>query len=238
MKFINKHIKLIVFIITLIIIYLIYSTTQPKKIIYTSIGDGFAEGLNPYLEKSYGYSDYIEDYYKKHNMLLKSYKNFTDQNMMIKDLTNNILINNKDNEQNNIRQVLRQTNLLTISVGINDFIYKIESKNIETNHQKEKIFNNIVESLNESLIQIKKYCKGDIYLIGYYNFYPQKSVEKEYLDELNQKLEKTAKKNNINFVDNSNLNNNLHNYIDNPNSFYPNINGYKQIFNNVVENIT
>ena len=73
MKFIKKHLKLIVFILTFLAIYLIYIGVGNKKIIYTSLGDGFASGLNPYLNNDYAYSDFLADYLKKKNQLRIEY---------------------------------------------------------------------------------------------------------------------------------------------------------------------
>ena len=107
MKFIKKHLKLIVFILTFLAIYLIYIGVGNKKIIYTSLGDGFASGLNPYLNNDYAYRDFLADYFKKKNQLRKFYNGFPDDNMMIKDLKNDILINIKDKDNHNLKQVLR-----------------------------------------------------------------------------------------------------------------------------------
>lgn len=236
MKFIKKHLKLIVFILTFLAIYLIYIGVGDRKIVYTSLGDGFSNGLNPYLNNDYAYSDFLADYLKKNNRLRKFYNGFSDNNMMIKDLKNDILINIKDKDSHNLKQVLRETDLLTISVGINDFRYYFENKNNLTDYEKNKILTEIVEKLDDVIKEIKKYCQGDVYLIGYYNFYPQNSVEKKLLDKLNEKYKQICSKNNITFVDNNNINKNINKYLENPNTIYPNKEGYKEIFNNIVQN--
>ena len=68
-----------------------------------------------------------------------------------------VLLNYHDQEQNNIKQVLRETQLLTISVGINDLIYKTNSENIVTNHQKEKILTEIVDKLDLTIQEIRRH---------------------------------------------------------------------------------
>ena len=62
-------------------------------------------------------------------------------------------------------------------------------------------------------------------------------MEKKLLDNLNYKYKEYSKKNNIIYIDNSNMNNKLDLYIDNPNSYYPNIKGYKKIYINIKDNI-
>ena len=214
-------------------VYFIYNLKNTSTIIYTSLGDGFADGINSYGDKNYGYSNYVSDNLKKEESLNRSYLSFTSKDMTINDLRSLILLNHHDDNQNNIRQVLRETDLLTISVGINDLIYKMNVENITTNHQKEKIITEIVDNLDITLQEITKYYQKNIYLIGYYNFYPQNSVERKMLESLNSKLEEYCMKNNLIFVDNSNMDNSLSLYLDNPNSIYPNIDGYKKISDNI-----
>lgn len=229
----KKILKLFLIIMISLSVYFIYNLKNTSTIIYTSLGDGFADGINSYGDKNYGYSNYVSDNLKKEESLNRSYLSFTSKDMTINDLRSLILLNHHDDNQNNIRQVLRETDLLTISVGINDLIYKMNVENITTNHQKEKIITEIVDNLDITLQEITKYYQKNIYLIGYYNFYPQNSVERKMLESLNSKLEEYCMKNNLIFVDNSNMDNSLSLYLDNPNSIYPNIDGYKKISDNI-----
>lgn len=229
----KKICKLLVLIVISLSVYFIYNIKADYKVIYTSLGDGFAYGLNSYNDRNYGYSNYISDNLKKEGMLNTSYLNFSSKDMTVNDLKNAVLLNDHDDNQNNIRHVLRETDILTISVGINDLIYKVNVENINTNYQKEKVLTEIVDNLDSAVQEIKKYYQKSIYLVGYYNFYPQNSVEKNLLDRLNFKYEEYCSKNNMVFVDNGNMNESLSSYLDNPNSIYPNIDGYKQISNNI-----
>lgn len=229
----KRTIKLIILIAMSLSVYFIYNKKEGEKINYVSIGDGFSLGLNSYQEPSYGYNDYLKDYLKNNN-LLNSYNKFSYEEMMTTDLKKDILINIHQNSGKSIKEVLREADLLTISVGINDFIYKINTNYIYNSKKMDKVLTKIVDNLNSSMKEIRKYYKKDIYIVGYYNFYPQNSVERTKLNQLNRKIKSYCKKHNIIFVDNSNLNNNLTNYLENPNSIYPNINGYKEIFNNII----
>ncbi len=231
----KRSIKLLILIIISLSVYFIYNSKKEIKINYVSIGDGFARGINSYHDISYGYSDYIRDYLKKSNKL-GEYNNFSYEDMMTKDLYKDILIN-IHNEDNNIRRALREANILTISVGINDLIYEINNNNPQTNSSKEKILTKIVDKLDADIKEIRKYYQGSIYLVGYYNFYPQNSVERNLLDNLNRKYQQFCGKNNLIFIDNHNLDNKIFNYLENPYCFYPNINGYEKIYLNIIENI-
>ncbi len=235
MKFIKKHIKLIIFLLVCIIIFFIYQKYQDKRVTYTSIGDGFAGGINSFNDKTYGYSDYLKDYLDKKEILKSYYHNFTYSDMTIKDLYKDILLNAHDQENNNIRQVLRESNLLTISVGINDLIYKMDVEKNISESKKEKILEEIMNYFDKMIEEVKKYYQNDIIVIGYYNFYSQNSVERTLLDDLNRNLKEYSEKNHLIFVDNSNLESNLKDYLDNPNVFYPNYRGYGKIFNNICE---
>ena len=233
----KRFIKLIILIIISLSVYFIYNCKTDSKINYVSLGDGFAVGLNSYQANSYGYNAYIRDYLKKNNLLNNYNFSFAYEDMMINDLKKDILINVHDEENNNIRQVLRQANLLTISVGINDLIYQKEINYSLTELNIDRVLTKIVDNLNDTLKEVRKYYQGKIYLVGYYNFYPQNSVERKLLNELNNNYQQLNGKNNIIFIDNSNLNTNLSNYLENPNSFYPNTAGYSQIFNNILKNL-
>lgn len=233
MKFIKKHIKLIIFLIVCMVTFFIYQKYQDQRVTYTAIGDGFAGGINSFHDKSYGYSDYLRDYLEKEDNLKNYYHNFTYSDMTIKDLYKDILLNAHDQENNNIRQVLRESNLLTISVGINDLIYKADVEKNISEYKETKIMEEIMDNFDRMIEEVRKYYQNDIIIIGYYNFYSQNSVERTLLDNLNKKLKEYSKKNHLIFVDNSNLNSNLDDYLDNPNTFYPNHLGYEKIFNNI-----
>lgn len=237
MKIIKKHLKLIVFIITCIFIYMIYTNNSGiKNINYISLGDGFAKGINSYGEKNYGYSDYLSEYFNNKGKL-NNYYSYTRDDIKIKDLYNDILINRKVSSKESLKHTLREANVLTISVGLNDLIYRKSIYFNNLGNREEKIIKNIIIDLDELINEIKKYYKYDIYLIGYYNYYPQKTVEKNLLDNLNIKYKEYAKNNDLIFIDNSNINNKLNLYLDNPKSYYPNIKGYEKIYKNIWMNL-
>ena len=58
----KKHIKLFVFIATLLLVFGIYNLLKgnSEKINYIALGDSVAEGMNPYGAVGYGYPDYIK----------------------------------------------------------------------------------------------------------------------------------------------------------------------------------
>lgn len=237
MKFIKKHIKFIVFLVICVSLFLIYQKSETDKIVYVSIGDGFAYGVNSFGDTTYGYDDYLIDDLRSKKQLKSYYNSFSYSDMMIKDLYKDILLNVHDKDNNNIKQVMREANLLTISVGINDLIYEIGSSHSRNKHDTKVLLTKIVDNYDKMINEIKKYYQKDIYVIGYYNFYPQKTVEKKFLDLYNASIKEYCDKNNLIYVDNSNLEKNIGNYLDNPNSFYPNNEGYQRIYNNIKVNL-
>ena len=62
---IKKYYKLIIFLLVVFIIFLIYKDNHNHYFNYTSLGDGFALGINSYGEIDYSYSDFIKDEFLK-----------------------------------------------------------------------------------------------------------------------------------------------------------------------------
>lgn len=226
MKFIKRHYKKIVLILICIFVYLIYNSNNEKNITYISLGDGYAMGLNPYNKKTYGYSDYLKNYLEKENKLYKYYNSYSYSDMMIRDLYKDIRI---DDNNIPIKQALRNSNILTISIGINDLIYLI-NKNRNKNTENIKL---IRHDFNILIKEINKYYKGKIYLVGYYNNYKDEKLKKG-LDDLNELYKKYSKEKNITYIE---INNNLGKYYENPNSNYPNTLGYEQIYKKILSKI-
>lgn len=235
MKFIKKHLKLIVLILTCILIYIIYNnTTEEKNITYVSLGDGYATSINSYNVNSYGYSDYLKDYLKSNNKL-HYYYNYSYKDMKIDDLYKDILINYKNKDNEGIKQILREANLLTLSIGINDIIYKNSLIKYKTEASEERLIKEVTNNMDILIKEIKKYYKYNIYIIGYYNNYPQNSVEKEILDKYNKKILIYSKKNDITYIK---IEKNLSKYYENKDSIYPNTLGYEQIYKEILSKIT
>ena len=84
----KKHIKLIVFVLSMLIVFLTYNKflNQNSKLIYIPLGDSIAEGMNSYNVVDYGYTDYIKDYLKNNDKLFFYTKKFTKSGHTINDL--------------------------------------------------------------------------------------------------------------------------------------------------------
>lgn len=238
MKLIKKHIKLIILIVVIISIFIIYKITNNNNINYTSLGDGFSIGKNCYGQINYGYSDYIKDYLEQNNKLNNYEKGFSSTDMSIDKLYADIITNKtitKDSKKINIKRTLRETSILTISIGMNDLIYKLS---IEENLNDKKVDNIILEiekSFDHLINEIKKYYPHKIYLIGYYNIENNNIYLKKGISKLNEMY---AENENIIYIDIEELFEKNKKFLANPDSIYPNDEGYQVISDKIITKMT
>ena len=128
MKFIKKHYKLIITIIVILLIFLIFKLNNKNNQNYISLGDGYALGKNSYGQIDYGYSDYYKDYLSTNDYLNRYIKSFSTETMTINSLLDSISINKKivlHDQEYNLKQTLRESTILTLSIGLNDLIYQM-----------------------------------------------------------------------------------------------------------------
>ena len=209
--------KKIILLLLIIIPVLLISNIKNKNTCYTSIGDGYSKGIDSYGQIN-GYSKLL----KKHlsnKKTLNNYTNLSNKDMSINTLYTNILLN-----KNNIKGILSETEVLTLSIGLNDLKYKLSINNIN-DYKLNKIINEINIDINKLLKEISKYYKGTIYVIGYY----YKDYDDIYLVKGIKELNNLYKNTKVVFIYSKKLQNNNKYYLNNPNNNYPNIEGYKLI---------
>ena len=238
MNFLKKHKKLAIFILVIISIYFIYKLNNNNNLTYLALGDGYASGQNSYGIIDYGYSDYLKDYLKKNNNLNFYTKQFSNNDVMITNLYENIIINKKVEHKDktiNIKQSLRESSIVTLSIGINDLIYKLSlQENYVTTSKLNKIVNDTYKDFEILINEIKKYYIGKIYVIGY----PRVNIKDNNLNEALRKLNDLYRNNeDIIYIDTYDIFKNNNNYLSNPNSIYPNIKGYKAISDEIIRNL-
>ena len=213
-----KKIMLLLFLFFLCLsCYYIYKVTEVNTINITSIGDSIAD---------------IKAISNLNN--LNKYNNtFISKDYRIIDLLNIIKYNEETKIKDkdiSIHQVLKNSNVLIISIGMNDIYYKINdnTKEIYT------YVNNLIAEYEELLTEINKYHYDKVIVLGYYNI---QNKNNDIFTYTNYKLKKLVDKYNYTFI---NLNNYLYNnskYLLNDNYFYLNNEGYNQIFKLIVEKI-
>lgn len=238
MKIIKKHKKLLIFIAVCLSIFFIYQKNNQKNINYTSLGDGFALGENSYGEINYGYSDYIKDYLMENNKLNNYVKDFSTKTMSIETLYENIVTNKKiklKNKEINIKQTLRESTIVTLSVGLNDLIYRLSLIENPTDSQLDHIISEIDSSFKELITEMNKYHPHKIYVIGYYNVKPNNYYLKEGIKKLN-KIYSSNK--NIIYIPTYELFENNSAYRSNASNIHPNSFGYRAIYQEIMPKIS
>ena len=213
--------KKIVFIVLVVLItFLIYFFNRSEKTYYLSLGDYLSYGINNFNNVNNSYSNNIKEYYKKNLSNYVNYSTFDDYRVM--DLINDINYNESviyENKEYKLQNLLIKSNLITLSIGMNDLIYK-SKVDIDLYEYTDELLSDI-ENL---LILIRKYNKDEIFFLSFYN-----SINNDKLIMYaNKKLESICNKNKINFVDISLLNN----YIIS--GIYPNNDGYTYITNKIL----
>lgn len=228
----SRKMKLLILLIISSSVFFIYKENNQNNITYLALGDGYALGIDSYGRKDYGYSDYLKDELENEKKLNNYIKSFANSTMSIKNLYDDILINKEitlKNKKINIRRSLREAELVTISIGLNDLLYQLSITDHLTEYKLNKIIEEIDTSYEKLLKEIKKYYQYDIYVIGYYNINENNKDLQKAIQKLNQVLEKKE----IIFIPIYDLFEQNPNYRSNPTSIYPNNLGYQAISNQI-----
>lgn len=238
----KKHIKLFVFILSILIVFTTYAlfSNNKEKYYYIALGDSIAEGFTPNGKVEYGYPDYLKDYFEKENKLSFYTKTFaksgyTTQNL-IDDIENGreVLV---DSKKLNIKKALRESNLVTVTIGANDFIRGISLQNLDSRlsdiKELKKEIDEITKKVQSTMELIKKYAKGTIILTGYYNPLPSDTAHKQIIDEIvkyaNSKYEDICDDLNIVYVDIFDFAKQNIELLPSPFDIHPSVKGYEEI---------
>lgn len=219
--------KLLYFLLTFFGIILIYNHFDNHKINYISIGDGLIKGMNYANYSSYGYNDFIKEDLLKKNRLATFNNSFYNKsiNGLEKDIRNNRTIWN-DGKEYFIKKLLRESDFLVISVGMEELNKNYDKYNMERNYDYlEKMYLEIEILIKE----VKKYAKGTIIFLGYYNptnYYDAKSDEFFY--NMDIRFNRLMMNNNILYVDLYEIVKG-NKYKDSNGTPFLNIHGYKKI---------
>ena len=232
---IRKHYKLIIFLLVIFVIFLIYKENHNHYFNYTSLGDGYALGINSYSEIDYGYSDYIKDELLTDKRLKLYTKDFSKKDQSIEHLYESITTNEKitiDSMEINLKQTLRESNLITMTIGLNDLIYHVAITPEMSEYQLNKIIEEIDNNLNKLIKENKKYYPKTIYIIGYPNIPIENIYIKEGIDKLNELYQNTK---GITYIATTDV---IYNSdFLNPNNIYPSKEGYKKIADKVLQKL-
>ena len=188
--------KKIIFILFLFCLlyscYYIYDITENKNTNILLIGDDIVN--NPYLNNNAGVIN----------------KDFVNRDYRINDI-NDIITYNKeldiDNKTESIHRLLKEYDIVIISIGMNDIYYKLgdNTKEIYT------FLNDMLNSYENILKEISRYDNHNIYILGYYNATYRYN---DIFTYVNYKLNKMINKYGYNYIDlNKVLSNNEKYYL-------------------------
>lgn len=229
----KRLLKLSILFFIILLVFLIYKLFKTDKINYISLGDTYSLGVNPYGEISYGYSDYLKDRLKVKYYTKEYSKDIYDTTSLLKEITIN----------NSLKKDLRESNLVTISIGIYDFLNKNTLK-VDINNLLElkETINKIIPNIDKCIKEIRKYAKNDVIIIGYYNPVPFLfNTSSNDLDTLfkyiDTEYEKIANKYDCMYISTYLLFKNNKELLPNPNNIHPSSTGYKLISDLILNNL-
>ena len=214
--------KIIFTSLVVLITFFIYFFNRSEETFYVSLGDQLSYGINNFNTVNNSYSNNIKDYYKENLYKYVNYSSYDDYRVM--DLTNDINYNKNiiyKGKEYSLQNLLIKANLITLSIGMNDLIYK--SKYEINNYE---YTDTLLKDIENLFMLIRKYNKDEIYFLSFYNVINNKDL----IEYSNEKLEIICKENKIKFVDISSLNNYTINGI------YPTNEGYTYITNSILQN--
>lgn len=226
--------KIITILSCILIVFLIFIFAKDNKINYLSIGDTLTRGINSYDTYGNGYNDYVKNYLKRNN-LLRSFNSDYYNNSIIgfeSDIINNktIVINDKEYY---IKKMLRESDLLVISIGMDELAYYFNS-DVNKVHQE---FDKMLLNLEDFINVIRDYAKNKVLFVGYYNPSDRYSSD---IDELfyyiENSLEKMLNKYDVDYIK-------LYEkvkekkYLDNSDNYHLNSKGYLMIANEIINYI-
>ena len=213
-----KKIILILFLFILCYsCYYIYQITENNNLEVISIGDNIS--ICNKLSNNKKISKYNTD--------------FTNKDYHIKDIINIIKYNQeitKDNKSISIHWLLKKSDIVIISIGMNDIYYKLnnDTKEIYT------YINNLINDYELILKEISKYDYKEVIILGFYNITNEKN---DIFTYINYKLEKLATKYNYTFINLNNIFYNNKNYLEKDNNYYLNNQGKIEINKILVEKL-
>lgn len=240
-----KHKKTLALIILSFIVYVIYTCFHTNKLNYLALGDSLSVGINSYGEEIYSYSDYISFYLEKNNLLKHYTKAFSNPTNQIHDVKNQLETNQtiqQEQKDLSLKKCLRESDLVTLSVGMSDLLTKLNLTSLDVSTLDEKeiipLINNTVTDLEALFKQLRTYAKRKIVFLGYYNPFPTKTLQTERIFAyLNYQVKKLCKKYDIKYIDIDTLLKKDPAYLPNPTNIHPSAKGYEAISEKIIQEL-
>lgn len=209
--------KIILVLFLFLSCYIIYQSTEDKTLSCLVIGDTIAD--NKYLSNN--------------NLITKYNNQYINKDYRLIDLINIIKYNEEqeiDGKKISIHRLMKTTDILIISIGMNDIYYKLndDTKNIYT------YINDMVNNMEILLEEINKYNYQKVIILGYYN---TTNKHNDLFTYLNYKMKRITNKYHYQYLELNNIIKNDSNFLKNPNNFILNDQGYQEISKIIVENL-
>lgn len=230
--------KVLICGVVLLLIFIIYLSTMDKKVYYLALGDSIANSEGADGLKVRGYTDIVAYNLKKKDILEEYVNEFAKDGMRIPDLVNDIECNKEikvNGENITIKNALVKADLVTLSIGANDILEKIDTEYISD----EDIYNYIDEmtdDLDKLIKLIREYSKEDIIITGYYNPFKDLNGER-FINYLNKRYREVSKNYNVIYVEIGKLFENHPEFLPNDNNIYPSSKGYEAIADEVMKKV-
>lgn len=213
----KKIISILFLFLLCFICYYVYNLTEDKKLYVLSIGDNIAN--NEYIKNNKQVSTYNNDFINRDSRII--------------DLLNIIKYNeelDKNNKSVSIHQLLKKSDILIISIGMNDLYYKLNdnTKEIYT------YLNNMIDNYEEILKEINRYDYEKVFVLGYYNI---SNKNNDIFTYINYKLKKITNNYDYTYLELNKILYNNQKYLLKKDNFYLNNDGYQQIYNLIVEKL-
>lgn len=246
MNNLKRRYKLLIgFIITGIILTIIFFVTRDKKVYYLSLGDSLAVGQTPNntIFKSYG--DYISEFLDDRDKLEFYTKNFSRTDYRSIDLLNDLKSNKEimvNKEKLSIKHALIKADLVTVSIGSNDIFYKLNIGNSFDIDEYDNVYtyvDEVMKDIDKLLFELRKSCKEQIMVLGFYNPFLRHSSSVANMVEpvityANGKLENIVRKYDMTFIDLHNLFLANENFLPSNFEIHPNNDGYYAISKKII----
>lgn len=234
----KRYLKILLPIVIVVTVFAIYKLFPKEKLNYIALGDSIAEGRNPYGETGYSYTDYLYETLDKKGKIRYYTKKYSKSGYQTSDVINDII------RDADLKRDLRESDLVTISIGANDFLGQINIRdinNIDLSKYQSTI-DSIFLDIQDCIEEVRKYAKGDIWIVGYYNPIPFLfNTSEEELDELfkyvDTEYEKIAEKYNCSYVSNYQLFKDNPDFLPNPMDIHPNLKGYEAMAEKLYQEI-
>ena len=232
--------KLLILGVIALLVFLIYINNQDKKVSFLALGDSLALGVTPYGSVDYSYNDYIKDYLKSKKVLEEYINGYASSGYRTVDLLRDIEDNktiNVNGKEKTIKNALIKADLVTISIGANDLLARL-NYNTNFNNEIYEYIDEIISDTDILLSKIREYTKEDIILLGYY--YPLKTTVDnvdEVFNYIYQNLETLCQKYNISFVETYDIFKDNPEYLPNPADIHPSKKGYKAIAEEMIAKV-